>query len=170
MDQEKRAKALEQRKAWLIATAVVVVAVLAAAALALARFEARRRRKATEENVQLQSDLAEREGRFGAWSTPTSSGSSSGTSKVGILEANDAFLRMLGYDQEDLASGRLNRTNLTPAEWRDRDARTVAELKTIGIVQPFEKEYFRKDGSRVPVLMGGTLFDESREPRGLVCT
>ena len=53
-----------------------------------------------------------------------------------------------------------NRTKLTPAEWRDRDARTVAELKTIGIVQPFEKEYFRKDGSRVPVLMGGTLFDE----------
>ena len=61
VDQERRAEALEQRKAWLIATAVVVVAVLAGAALALARFEARRRRKATEENVQLQSDIEERD-------------------------------------------------------------------------------------------------------------
>jgi C4-dicarboxylate-specific signal transduction histidine kinase len=49
---------------------------------------------------------------------------------------------MTGYDREDLASGRLNRPDLTPAEWRDRDARTVAELKMIGTVQPFEKEYF----------------------------
>jgi PAS domain S-box-containing protein len=78
-----------------------------------------------------------------------------------ILEANDAFLRMTGYDREDLASGRLNRTDLTPAEWRDRDAVTVAELKMVGTVQPFEKEYFRKDGSRLPVLMGGALLEAS---------
>ena len=61
VDQERHSEALEQRKAWLISTAVVVVAVLAAAALALARFEARRRRKATEENVQLQSDIEQRD-------------------------------------------------------------------------------------------------------------
>ena len=61
---------------------------------------------------------------------------------------------MVGYDREDLASGRVSRTDLTPPEWRDRDARTVEELKTTGTVQPFEKEYFRKDGSRVPVLIG----------------
>src|SRR5467141_62419 len=78
-----------------------------------------------------------------------------------ILEANDAFLRMTGYDREDLASGRVNRMDLTPAEWHDRDARTVAELKMIGTVQPFEKEYFRKDGSRLPVLSGGALFEAS---------
>jgi PAS domain S-box-containing protein len=76
-----------------------------------------------------------------------------------ILEANDAFLRMGGYDREDLISGRLNRTDLTPPEWRERDARTIAELKMIGAVQPFEKEYFRKDGSRVPVLIGLAAFE-----------
>jgi PAS domain-containing protein len=38
-----------------------------------------------------------------------------------ILEANDAFLRMGGYDREDLISGRLNQTDLTPPEWRERD-------------------------------------------------
>jgi PAS domain S-box-containing protein len=80
-----------------------------------------------------------------------------------ILEANDTFLRMGGYDREDLVSGRLNRTDLTPQEWRERDARTVAELKMIGAVQPFEKEYFRKDGSRVPVLIGLAAFGEERD-------
>src|SRR6266478_7972948 len=81
----------------------------------------------------------------------------------GILEANDAFLRMGGYDREDLISGRLNRTDLTPPEWRERDARTDAELKRIGAVQPFEKEYFRKDGGRVPVLIGLAAFGDERD-------
>jgi PAS domain S-box-containing protein len=80
-----------------------------------------------------------------------------------ILEANDAFLRMGGYDREDLISGRLNRTGLTPPEWRERDARTDAELKMTGAVQPFEKEYFRKDGGRVPVLIGLAAFGEERD-------
>jgi C4-dicarboxylate-specific signal transduction histidine kinase len=51
-------------------------------------------------------------------------------------------------------------SELTPPEWRERDMRTVAELNSTGTVQPFEKEYFRKDGSRVPVLLGGALFKE----------
>jgi PAS domain S-box-containing protein len=69
---------------------------------------------------------------------------------------------MVGYDREDLAAGRLQRTNLTPPEWREGDARRVAELKMTGTVQPFEKEFFRKDGSRVPVLIGGAMFEESQ--------
>jgi PAS domain S-box-containing protein len=69
---------------------------------------------------------------------------------------------MVGYDREDLASGRVHWTSLTPPEWRDRDARTVAELELIGTVQPFEKEYSRRDGSRVPVLIGGTMFEKGR--------
>jgi PAS domain S-box-containing protein len=78
-----------------------------------------------------------------------------------ILEANDAFLHMLGYDREDLASPRLHRTGLTPPEWRARTERAVAEVRMTGTIQPFEKEYLRKDGSRVPVLLGGTSFDET---------
>jgi PAS domain S-box-containing protein len=80
-----------------------------------------------------------------------------------IVEANDAFLHMVGYDREDLAAGRVNRRDLTPPEWRERDARTLAEVKATGTVQPFEKEYFRKDGSRIPVLIGVTAFDEKRD-------
>src|SRR5215510_13241071 len=78
-----------------------------------------------------------------------------------ITGANEAFLRMVQYDRDDLASGRLRWTDLTPAEWHDRDEQIIAELKATGIFQPFEKEYFRKDGSRVPVLLGGALFEGS---------
>src|SRR5713226_6575899 len=78
-----------------------------------------------------------------------------------ILEANDAFLHIVGYDRGDLASGRMRWTDLTPAEWRERDERARAELSSTGTVQPYEKEYFRKDGGRVPVLIGGALFEQS---------
>ena len=78
-----------------------------------------------------------------------------------IFEANDTFLRMVGYDREDLVSGRLRWTDLTPPEWRDRDAQLMPELNMTGRIQPFEKEYFRKDGSRVPVLIGIADFEQS---------
>ncbi len=80
-----------------------------------------------------------------------------------IIEANDTFLRMVGFDREDLVSGRVLWTDLTPSEGRDRSVRAVEEMKMIGSLQPFEKEYFRKDGSRVPVLLGSTAFDEQRD-------
>jgi len=76
-----------------------------------------------------------------------------------ITAANEAFLHMVQYGREDVASGRVRWTDLTPAEWRGRDERAIAELEASGIFQPFEKEYFRKDGSRVPVLLGGALFE-----------
>jgi PAS domain S-box-containing protein len=161
VDQEKRAEALERRKAWLITTAVVIVAVLAGVALALARLEAKRRRKAIAENITLHGDVLARDRKIRRLVDANIVGIIIWELDGRILEANDAFLNMLGYDREDLTSGRVNRTDLTPAEWKDRDARTVEELKRLGTVQPFEKEYFRKDGSRVPVLLGGVMFEQS---------
>jgi PAS domain S-box-containing protein len=79
-----------------------------------------------------------------------------------LLEANDAFLHIVGYGREDLASGRMRWTDLTPPEWLELDLRQqVPELKATGSVQPFEKEFFRKDGSRVPVLMGVARIEEA---------
>ena len=75
-----------------------------------------------------------------------------------IIEANEAFLHMVGYDREDLASGRVRWADLTPPEWRERDVQAVAELKMTGRTQPREKEYLRKDGSRVPALLGSAAF------------
>jgi PAS domain S-box-containing protein len=78
-----------------------------------------------------------------------------------ITGANQAFLRMVQYDREELASGRVRWTDLTPEEWYDRDERAIAELKASGVFQPYEKAYFRKDGSRVPILVGGALSEDS---------
>jgi PAS domain S-box-containing protein len=80
-----------------------------------------------------------------------------------ITSANDAFLRMVQYDRDDLDSGRVRWTDLTPTEWHDGDERAIAELKVTGVFQPVEKEYFRKDGSRVPILLGGALFEGSED-------
>jgi PAS domain-containing protein len=52
-------------------------------------------------------------------------------------------------------------TDLTPAEWHDRDEQALGELRATGRVQPYEKEYFRKDGSRVPALVGAAVFEGS---------
>jgi PAS domain S-box-containing protein len=79
-----------------------------------------------------------------------------------IVEANEAFLLMLGYRRDDLVSGRLGWADLTPEEWRNREERAMAELNATGTVPPYEKEYLRNDGSHVPVLFGAALFEEGR--------
>jgi PAS domain S-box-containing protein len=80
-----------------------------------------------------------------------------------ITEANDTFLRMVGFDRDDLASGGVRWRELTPPEWRDRSARGSNEMQMTGSLHPYEKEYFRKDGSRLPVLLGSAAFDEKRD-------
>jgi PAS domain S-box-containing protein len=162
VDLDKRSEALERGKAWLITIAVSIVAVLAGVALALARREAIRRRKAIAENIALQGDVLASDKKIRRLVDANIVGVIFWDLDGRIIEANDAFLKMLGYDREDLASGKVNRTDLTPPEWRQRDLTTAEELKRMGTVQPFEKEYFRKDGSRVPVLVGGTMLEHDR--------
>ncbi|MBD1902984.1 PAS domain S-box protein [Trichocoleus sp. DQ-A3] len=77
-----------------------------------------------------------------------------------INYANDAFLKLVGYEREDLVSGRLSWEQITPPEYLHLDAQAAEELKKNGVCTPFEKEYIRKDGSRVPILIGGALLQE----------
>jgi PAS domain S-box-containing protein len=70
---------------------------------------------------------------------------------------------MVGYEREDLVSGRVSWRDLTPSEWLARDERALAEIAATGRAQPFEKEYIRKDGSRVPAMLGATAFEASRK-------
>lgn len=79
-----------------------------------------------------------------------------------ITEANAAFLRMVQFDHNDLASGRVRWADLTASEWRARDERAMVEIKATGTVQPYEKEFLRKDGVRVPVMVGAALFEGSQ--------
>ena len=112
------------------------------------------------ENTRLYSDLQEREAKVRRLVNSNIIGILIGNLDGQVQEANQAFLEIVGYDQTDLAAGRLRRSELTPAEWHDRDAQALAELRTRGTARPYEKEYFRKDGSRVPVLVGSATFGE----------
>ncbi len=79
-----------------------------------------------------------------------------------ITDANDKFLEIVGYTREDLQAGRINWNKMTPPEYRLLDERAIVELKATGVTKPFEKEYIRKDGSRVPIILGVTTFDQAR--------
>lgn len=80
-----------------------------------------------------------------------------------ITEANDAFLQMLGYTQQDLLAGQICWDTLTPPEYVERNQQAVEALRATGTYASLEKEFFRKDGSRVWVEMGGTLFEGENE-------
>jgi PAS domain S-box-containing protein len=113
------------------------------------------------ENARLYRDLEQREAKIRRLVEANIIGIYLWEIEGRIIEANDTFLQMVGCDREDLVSGRVRWTDLTPPEWYD--ARPVEQVKATGSMRPFEKEYFRKDGSRVPVLIGSAAFDEQRD-------
>ncbi|MEO8391580.1 MAG: PAS domain S-box protein, partial [Chloroflexota bacterium] len=80
-----------------------------------------------------------------------------------IVDANDKFLEMVGYDRDELAAGQIDWINMTPPEYRWLDERSIAELKATGVNQvPFEKQYIHKDGTRIPIILAGAMLDEAR--------
>ena len=81
----------------------------------------------------------------------------------GITEANDAFLRSVGYSRQDLLSGNVSWSSTTAPEYRAADAHAIEELRQSGTCQPFEKEFIRKDGGRVAVLVAGATLEGSSE-------
>ncbi|MGA7634736.1 MAG: ATP-binding protein [Terriglobales bacterium] len=114
------------------------------------------------ENSRLYHDLQEREAKIRRLIDANVVGIFIWDFEGRILEANDEFLRIVGYDRDDLVADRLRWTELTPPEWLERDTQQLMpKLKMKGSLQPFEKEYFRRDGSRVPVLNGLATLDET---------
>jgi PAS domain S-box-containing protein len=111
------------------------------------------------ENTHLYRDLAEREAKIRRLVDSNIIGIFIWDFDGRVLEANDEFLRMVNYDREDLIAGRITWTNLTPPDWRDRNNARIEQQKNSGRFEPFEKEYTRKDGGRVPVLIGGATFE-----------
>ena len=77
-----------------------------------------------------------------------------------IAEANDGFLEMLGYSREDLDRGRINWIKITPPEFLARDQAALEGIRANGSTKrPYETEYLRKNGERIPVLMAGSALD-----------
>ncbi|CAN1600677.1 two-component system, LuxR family, sensor kinase FixL [Pseudomonas mediterranea] len=110
------------------------------------------------ENARLYREVAEREAKIRRLVDANIIGILVWHADGHIIEANDAFLRMLGYQREDLASG-LRWRDLTVPEFRELSDRSLAQALLTGHARPYEKEYFRKDGSRLPVIVGLALFE-----------
>jgi two-component system, cell cycle sensor histidine kinase and response regulator CckA len=79
-----------------------------------------------------------------------------------VLDANDAYLKMVGYSREELARGELEWVQMTPPEAVALGERALAELRASGVATPWETETFRKDKSRVPVLVGVATLEHPR--------
>jgi two-component system, sensor histidine kinase and response regulator len=111
-------------------------------------------------------DITERkrtEGRFRRLVDSNAQGVMFWNTKGEITGANDAFLRMVGYTREDQEAGRIGWVAMTPPEYLPLDRRSLEEMAAKGICTPFEKEYIRKDGARVPILLGAATFEDSHD-------
>ncbi|MEH2168293.1 MAG: PAS domain S-box protein [Nostoc sp.] len=76
-----------------------------------------------------------------------------------ITDANDALLNMVGYTREELLAGTLRWQDLTPTEYLPLDKQALTQFQDSFFCTPYQKEYIRKDGSRLPVLAGGSHFE-----------
>ncbi|BAB48455.1 MASE1 domain-containing protein [Mesorhizobium japonicum] len=112
-----------------------------------------------DDEMRLYSDLAEREAKIRRLVDSDIIGIVIWDLDGRLIDANDAFLRMVQCDRADLQAG-LRWFDMTPPEWQEVHAREEAEeLKATGKMQAREKEFFRKDGSRIPVLIGAACFE-----------
>ncbi len=106
------------------------------------------------ERRQLENELRESEKRFRAFYDSKVIGIFTGNVDGQIHDANEVFLNMLGYDRTALP---FDWMKITPEEWLEQDRRKIREIMETGALEAFEKEYIRKDGLKIPVLIGGTL-------------
>ncbi len=118
----------------------------------------------TRKNEELAREIAERrrsDERFRRISESGMVGIVLADMSGNIREANDAFLAMIGYSREDLVARRIHGGDLTPPEWKPLDEAARTQLRSVGTANPWEKEYVRKDGTRVSVLIGVTMLEAS---------
>lgn len=119
-----------------------------------------RERDEHRQRQHAEAALRESEARFRRLLQANIIGIIIGDADGSIAEANDVLLDMLGYTGADLP---LRWDAITPPEWRPVDERSLGELERTGVATPWEKEFIRKDGTRVPVLIGVALLAASRE-------
>jgi len=114
------------------------------------------------ENARLYRDVAQREAKIRRLVEANIIGIVFWNADSEIIEANDAFLRLVGYTREELAVGRIRWRDLTPPELHAESEQARSETLRTGRAQPFEKEYIHKDGRRVPIIVGLATFEASR--------
>jgi PAS domain S-box-containing protein len=136
-----------------------------------ARLRAQLRRKHFEdENRRIREQLVRREteARFQRLIHSNIIGVILGDIGGRLTDANDTFLTMLGYSRAELESGKLRWDEQAPSEWREQTKTAVEQLRSVGSATPYENEYFRKDGSRLPTMVGLVLMEDSDTVVGFV--
>jgi PAS domain S-box-containing protein len=81
----------------------------------------------------------------------------------GFSDGNDEFLRIVGYTREELKAGLVRWDRMTPPEYRELDVKHILEARERGACTPYEKEFIRKDGRRVPIMCGYALLQGSED-------
>src|SRR5712671_6126475 len=119
------------------------------------------------ENSRLYGELQERESKIRRLVDANVVGVLIANLDGQVVEANNAFLDLVGYTRDDLVSGAIKWTELTPPEWQAVTQRAVEQLRATGSADLYEKEYLRKDGSRVPVLVAAAAL-AGTPPRSVV--
>ncbi len=76
-----------------------------------------------------------------------------------ILAANDAYLELTGFSRAEMEAGELSWLRLTPAEWLAADARGIGEARTHGRSAAYEKEYARRDGTRLRIAVALVMLE-----------
>jgi PAS domain S-box-containing protein len=109
----------------------------------------------TTERHRAARAVAESEARFRALAQSGIIGVYHGRGTA-VVEANDAFLDMLGLTRAELLAGEISWPDVTPERWHELDAAKYEELLSTGSFAPFEKEYVHRDGRCVPVLIGAS--------------
>jgi two-component system, cell cycle sensor histidine kinase and response regulator CckA len=108
------------------------------------------------ERKRAEQDLLKSEARARTLVESNIIGIATGDLKGRMIDANGAFLGLVGFTRDNLLSGEMRWDTLTPPEYHASDQRAVEQLRTTGVASPWEKQFFRKDGSRISVLIGVT--------------
>jgi PAS domain S-box-containing protein len=117
----------------------------------------------TTETVLGEKRLRQSEARFRSLIEQANVGFIIGDLVGNLTYLNPKMLQMLGYTAEEVASGLVRWSDLTPPEYAEMDARAVEQLQEFGIAQPYEKAYLTKDGHRIPLLMGAAMLAPTGE-------
>ncbi|HEY9879366.1 MAG TPA: PAS domain S-box protein [Leptolyngbyaceae cyanobacterium] len=111
------------------------------------------------ERIRADAALRESEARFRAVFESNMIGILFWDADGTFTDANDAFLQMVGYDRTDLDNGDVRWDEMTPPEHRHLDQEALVAIANKGVCTPYEKEFCCKDGSRLPVLVGGASLE-----------
>ncbi|GHO84742.1 sensor histidine kinase [Dictyobacter formicarum] len=121
------------------------------------------------ERKQAEEALRESEARFQRLRESNIIGMITTDEQGNVLEANDAFLALLGYTRAELEAEQITWSTITSQQTQQRDGEAFEEALQTGVARPYEKEYVAKDGRRIPVLIGRALFRREGVPPRFLC-